>query len=159
MTSNQKSFTTTLVSDDNGRVLVPVPFNPDTAWGRKLTHRVAGSVNGHSVRGELEDRGSGVALFLGPAWRRDCGFEQGDEVEVMLFPEGPQRDSLAPDIAAALAAEPEAGEFSDSLAQFYRKAFLKWIDATKRRPDLRRVRIDEMVDLLKAGRKERPTPP
>lgn len=156
MEPKQKSFTVTLVSDDAGRVIVPVPFSPDTAWGRKLSHRVAGSVNGHSVRGELEDRGGGVALVLGPAWRRDCGLEQGDEVKVTLVPEGPQRDSLAPDITAALDAEPEAGEFFDSLAQFYRKAFLKWIDGTKRRPDLRQVRIDEMVDLLKAGRKERP---
>jgi hypothetical protein len=156
MNQSQKSFTADLVSDDAGRVMVPVPFNPDTAWGRKLSHRVAGSVNGHAVRGELEDRGSGVAFVLGPAWRRDCGLEQGDKVKVILFPEGPQRESLAPDIAAALAAEPEAGELFDSLAQFYRKAFLKWIDATKRRPDLRQVRIDEMVDLLKAGRKERP---
>ena len=75
---------------------------------------------------------------------------------MVLEPEGPQRDDLAPDIVAALDAEPEAGEFFDSLAQFYRRAYLRWIDATKRRPDVRAERIAEMVELLQAGRKERP---
>ena len=55
-----------------------------------------------------------------------------------------------------MAAEPAASAFFDGLAQFYRKAYLSWIDATKRRPDQRAARIAEMVELLKAGRKQRP---
>jgi hypothetical protein len=31
------------------------------------------------------------------------------------------------------------------LAQFYRRAYLRWIDATKRSPDKRAARIAEMV--------------
>ena len=68
----------------------------------------------------------------------------------------PQRGDLAGDIAAALAANPAAGAFFDTLAQFYRKAYLRWIDATTRRPDVRAARIAEVVDLLAAGIKERP---
>ena len=49
-----------------------------------------------------------------------------------------------------------AGAFFDGLAQFYRRAFLRWIDATKRRPDERARRIAEMIDLLRRGEKERP---
>ena len=56
----------------------------------------------------------------------------------------------------APAAEPDAAAFFDGLAQFYRRAYLRWIDATKRRPDLRAERIVEVVNLLKAGIKERP---
>ncbi len=52
--------------------------------------------------------------------------------------------------------EPSTGAFFDSLAQFYRTAYLRWIDATKRRPEQRAVRIAEMVVLLTAGIKERP---
>ena len=74
---------------------------------------------------------------------------------VELALEGPQRGDLADDIAAALAANPAAGEFFDSLAQFYRKAYMRWIDATTRLPDLRAARINELVDLLAAGIKER----
>ena len=75
-----------------------------------------------------------------------------------MHPEGPQRGDLAEDIAAALAANPAASTFWDTLAQFYRKAYLRWINATTRRPDLRAVRIAEVVDLLAAGVKERPRP-
>jgi hypothetical protein len=60
---------------------------------------------------------------------------------VVLEPEGPQRADLATDIAAALDAAPEAAAFFDSLAQFYRTAWLRWIDSTKRRPDQRPIRI------------------
>lgn len=73
----------------------------------------------------------------------------------MLEPEGPQRADLAPDIAAALDAEPDAAAFFDSLAQFYRKAWLRWIDSTKRNPEQRPARIAEMVRNLIEGRKER----
>jgi uncharacterized protein YdeI (YjbR/CyaY-like superfamily) len=72
-----------------------------------------------------------------------------------LAPEGPQRVDLADDLAAALAANPAAAAFFDTLAQFYRKAYLSWIDGTKRRPDVRAARIAEVVDLLAAGIKQR----
>ena len=86
------------------------------------------------------------------------GIAIGDEVMVELAPEGPQRGDLANDVANALAANPAAGAFFDTLAQFYRKAYLRWIDATTRRPDLRAARIAEVVGLLAAGVKERPRP-
>jgi len=44
------------------------------------------------------------------------------------------------------------------LAQFYRRACLRYIDATTRRPDLRASRIAEVVGPLAAGVKERPRP-
>ncbi|MGH3256737.1 MAG: YdeI/OmpD-associated family protein [Streptosporangiaceae bacterium] len=77
----------------------------------------------------------------------------GNEVIIELAPEGPQRGDLAEDISAALAANPAAAAFFDTLAQFYRKAYLRWIDATTRRPDLRAARIAEVVDLLGPGSK------
>jgi hypothetical protein len=66
------------------------------------------------------------------------------------------RADLAEDIAGALAAHPEAGAFFDSLAQFYRRAYLLWIDATKRHAEKRAQRIAEMIRLLEAGHKQRP---
>jgi uncharacterized protein YdeI (YjbR/CyaY-like superfamily) len=99
---------------------------------------------------------SGWAFTLSPARMRDLGIVAGDEVIVELAPEGPQRADLAADIRAALEANPAAAAFFDTLAQFYRKAYLRWIDATTRRPDLRAARIAEVVNLLAAGIKERP---
>ena len=151
----QQRYATTLVTEHR-RVFVPVPFDPDAAWGHKLEHHVRGTINGMDVRGVLEPLDNGRGLVLGPAWRRDCHLADGAAVEVMLEPEGPQRDDLADDIAEAFAADPAAAAFFDSLAQFYRRAYLRYIDATKRRPDERAARIAEVVTLLVAGVKERP---
>jgi uncharacterized protein YdeI (YjbR/CyaY-like superfamily) len=87
---------------------------------------------------------------------REAGIAVGADVIVELAPEGPQRSDLADDIAAALEASPAAAAFFDTLAQFYRKAYLRYIDATARRPDLRAARIAEVADLLAAGIKQRP---
>jgi Bacteriocin-protection, YdeI or OmpD-Associated/Domain of unknown function (DUF1905) len=152
----QRSFTVTVEAHGRGRVVVPVPFDPDEVRGTKGRHHVTGTVNGRPVRGVIEPAGRGRDVVLGPAWRRGCGIGPGDEVAVVLAAEGPQRGDLAPDVVAALEAEPGAAEFFDSLAQFYRRAYLRWIDGTKSRPDVRAARIAEMVELLKAGRKERP---
>jgi hypothetical protein len=148
-------FAATVTVDRQGRTHVSVPFEPNAVWGAKPRHHVTGTVAGCGVRGALDAAGGGVVLILGPAWNRGCGPADGMTVEVVLAPEGPQRADLAPDVAAALDASPAAGAFFDSLAQFYRNAFLRWIDATKRRPEQRPVRIAEMIRLLKEGKKER----
>ena len=154
--ADAERFTATLVGDRKERVFVPVPFDPDVVWGRKAVHHIHGTVAGMGVRGVIEPLDDGRGVVLGPAWRRDCGLAAGDVVDVVLRPEGPQRDDLAEDVAAALATNPQAGEFFDSIAQFYRRAYLRYIDATKRRPDQRVARIAEVVALLAAGVKERP---
>ena len=149
-------FDVTVAAGRGGKLLVPVPFDPDQVWGAKERHHVAGTVNGARVRAVLEPAGDGFGFTLGPKSPGGYGVAAGDQVTVEIGPEGPQRDDLAEDVAAALAAEPEAGAFFDSLAQFYRRAYLRWIDATKRRPGQRAERIAEMVELLKSGTKQRP---
>ena len=141
-----------------GRAVIAVPFDPDQAWGAKAEHLVGGTINGRQVRGTIAPGDGGWAFTVSPMWMRDTGVAVGDEVIVELAPEGPQRGDLADDIAAALVANPAAAAFFDTLAQFYRKAYLRWIDATTRRPDLRAARITEVVDLLAAGIKQRPRP-
>jgi hypothetical protein len=148
-------FAATVTVDRQGRTHVPVPFEPDAVWGAKPRHHVTGTVAGCGVRGVLDAADGGAVLILGPAWSRGCGPADGTTVEVALAPEGPQRTDLAPDVAAALDASPAAAAFFDSLAQFYRNAFLRWIDATKRRPEQRPLRIAEMIRLLEEGRKQR----
>jgi hypothetical protein len=153
-----RTFSAVVTSDERRRVLVPLPFDPDQAWGAKPKHHVTGTVNGMGVRAVVEALADGHGILLGPAWRRGCGINPGDRVEVVLKPEGPQREGLAPDFASALEGEPAAAEFFDSLAQFYRNAYVKWIDATKRSPETRAARIAETIRLLKEGQKERPGP-
>jgi hypothetical protein len=149
-----RRFTATADADGRGRVVVPVPFDPDEVWGVKSRHHVTGTVNAVRFRGAIEPADRRIVFT--PAWLRDNDLAPGDRVEIELSPEGPQRADLAEDVAAALDAAPAAAAFFDSLAQFYRRAYLRWVDGTKRRPELRAARIAEMVELLAAGIKQRP---
>jgi hypothetical protein len=145
-------FRAVIAADPEGRAVITVPFDPDETWGAKANHPVNGTIDGRRFRTRLSPGGSGWVLPV----RVGAGVAIGDDVTVELAPEGPQRGDLADDIAAALAADPAAGAFFDTLAQFYRKAYLRWIDATTRRPDVRAARIAEVTGLLAAGIKERP---
>jgi Bacteriocin-protection, YdeI or OmpD-Associated/Domain of unknown function (DUF1905) len=158
-------FDAHVTSDSNDRAVIAVPFDPDETWGAKAYHPVGGTIQttagincGRRLRGRLTPDGDRWVFTINPMWMRDTGVAVGDEVVVELEPEGPQRADLADDIASALAGNPAAAAFFDTLAQFYRKAYLRWIDATTRRPDVRAARIAEVVDLLAAGVKERPQP-
>jgi hypothetical protein len=149
----QLRFTTTITKAGT-RVVVIVPFDPNEAWGKKDRHYVAGSINGCQIRARLENNANGWFFSIGPAWRSHNGLDVGAKVEVELLPEGPQSELLAPDIAAALDAEPSAKVFFDGLASFYRKNFVRWIESAKR-PETRSARVAEMVRMLKAGRRQK----
>ena len=138
------------------RVYLVLQFDSERVMGSKARYHVRGTFNGRDVRGALEQSSKGHLLPLGPAYRRGAGLHLDDLVAVTLMPDGPQSDSVAPDIAAALGDEPEAARFFDGLASFYRKNYLRWINATRRSPDVRAQRIAELVDLMKAGQKQRP---
>jgi hypothetical protein len=152
----ERRFRAEIEGSDKGRAFVALPFDPAEAWGPRARYHVRGTIDGCPVRGPLSESGRGHFLPLGAAYRRDAGLAVGAQVTVVLAVEGPQRDGLAPDLAAALDAAPEAGRFFDALATFYRKGYLRWVDATKRSPELRAARIAELVELLRAGHKERP---
>ena len=151
-------FSTRVTEDPHGHGVITVPFDPDAAWGVKAVHHVNGTVNGRRVRVTLAPGDSGWSFTLNPSRMLGIGIVAGSEVTVELAPEGPQRADLAEDIAAALADNPAAGAFFDTLAQFYRRAYLRYIDATTRRPDVRAARIAEVTGLLENGIKERPRP-
>jgi hypothetical protein len=145
---------TAMVTKTGSKTFITIPFNPNQVWGVKQRHHTTGTINGRSWRGALASDGDQYVLPFGSAWRRDNGVEAGVEVEVELTPEGPQTGALAPDIAAALDAAPEARAFFASLATFYRNGYLRWIEGA-RRPETRQERIAELIGLLRAGKKQR----
>lgn len=150
----KKKFTALVEGDEKGGAVVKLPFDPSALWGKKPRHRVSGLVDGQKIRAIIAS--DDPVLLLTPMWRRDCGVDVGKKAAIELWPEGPQQSDLAEDVLAALKAEPKALAFFDDLAQFYRKAYITWIDGTKKRPEERARRIKELVKLLKAGVKQRP---
>ena len=154
--ARSRRFTATVGDAGRGRAVILLTFDPDAAWGAKRQHHVRGTVAGKKVRGPLRLTPDGWALILGAAWLRDNPLPETGTVDVVLEPEGPQNADLAPDLAAAFESSPQAAAFFASLATFYRKGYLRWLDGASRRPEIRARRVRELVGYLEEGRKERP---
>jgi hypothetical protein len=135
------------------RSFIALPFDADEAWGARDRHSLTGSVGGCKWRGALATIGDRGGIALGPVWLRDAGLNVGDVAEVALSPEGPQAESLAEDIAAALRAEPKASAFFDSLQTFHRNNYMRWLDSAKK-PETRAKRVREMVAMLLRGERK-----
>jgi len=151
-----RGFRECAVRTATGGVTIPVPFDPAGAWGLRDRYHVTGTIDGLGFRTTLVRRESSWQIALGPKSSSGARLRDGQQVEVAVWPEGPQASQLAPDVADALAARPNAQAAFDGLATFYRKGWVRWIDATKHRPQVRAKRIAEMVRLVEAGYKERP---
>jgi bacteriocin resistance YdeI/OmpD-like protein/uncharacterized protein DUF1905 len=154
-----RSFRSRAASRPSGGAIIPLPFDPADAWGPRERYHVNGTIQGVRFRGPLIHRDGAWQIELGMKSPSASGLRDTQEVSVEIWPEGPQHDQLASDIADALSARPQALRSFEGLATFYRKGWLRWIDGTKRRPDVRAARIAEMVRLVEAGHKERPTGP
>ena len=137
-----------------GGIAIKLPFDPAAEWGSRDRYDLTGTIAGHRFRGKLTPRDDAFYMDLGPAWCRDARFAPDMPVAVSMVPEGPQVAAMAPDVAAALDAEPDARRFFEALPTFYRKNFMRWIDSAKR-PETRARRIAETVATLKAGQRER----
>lgn len=113
--------TVTAVGDRTG---IALPFDPDKVWGPRGRHTVEGTIGGHAWRGPLDQIGDGLAVAIDTAWH-DTHIGIGATVEVVLAAEDPRVDNVAPDVAAALAADPEAHAFFDGLAGHYPRNFMR----------------------------------
>ena len=145
-----KRFTSQIVRQRT-KTYLPIPFDPNEAWGGKDRYYVKGTVGGYRIRGLLRLENETYVLPLGPAWLRDNHIPAAASVDAVLEPDGPQVEALAADVAQAFTASPDAEKFFQSVAPFYRKNFLRWIDQAKR-SETRAARISEMVKMLEAGK-------
>jgi hypothetical protein len=103
-----RQFTTTLADNGRGGAFLAVPFDPDQVWAVKRRHHVTGTVNGCRVRGVIETGDGPAGFTVGATWLRGFrGVAIGDTVTVVIAPEGPQREDLDDDVAAALDGNPE----------------------------------------------------
>jgi hypothetical protein len=150
----QRRSRVTPVSRPGGGLSVAIPFDPALAWGERDEYHVHGTLGGQPFRGPLSTIEGSWFLRLGPSWCRAPGFRPGDEVDLVIGPEGSQSTTLGADVAAAFAAEPAAARFFDSLPSFYRNNYARWIEGAKR-PETRARRIADTVELARLGRRER----
>ena len=148
----KKSFKAVVAEGKNGAAHIALPFDPDEVWGKQPRHRLSGTIDGQKSALHPGSRRSG------PEAHAQCGGATAASRSARKSAwccgrRDRSKSDLAPDFLAALKAEPKALAFFTDLAQFYRKAYLRWIDATKKKPDERVRRIRETVKLLE-GRRE-----
>jgi hypothetical protein len=148
-----RRFRTTAIGRPRGGIAIPLPFDPAEAWGDHVRYDVHGTIGGFRVRGQLSSTSDDWRLELGPAWCRDPRVGAGREVDVELRPEPPHMASIADDVRVAITADPVADRRFGSLATFYRKGFIDWIESAKR-PETRVQRIEQTVAALHAGRRQ-----
>lgn len=150
---NGQTFRSKLTKSGS-KVILPIPFDPNEAWGAKDRHYVHGKIHEIVFRGLIQFDGSSYFLPVGPAWLRDAHLNLDEELEITLDAEGPLVGRIAEDVGAALEANPQAKAFFESLPTFYRNNYMRWLESAKR-VETRRARIREWITLLAAGKRER----
>lgn len=141
---------TARIEKAGGKAFVPIPGDPSALWGERRRYDAAGTIGGHGWRGKVTAYGDRWGLPVGPVWLRDNGRSVGDEVEAVIGLEGPQIETLAGDVRAALLADPEAAANFAGMTTHCRKNYMRWVDEAKR-PETRAARIAEMVRMVAAG--------
>jgi hypothetical protein len=147
------TFTATAEARPRGGISIGLPFQPADVWGDRDRYYVTGVIEGYPMRATIAAAEEPV-LELGPSWCRDPRVGAGATLRVTLRPEGPQIDELERDFGEALRADAVARRNFESLATFYRKAFVTWVDGA-RKQEARAHRVRKTVAALRAGRRER----
>jgi bifunctional DNA-binding transcriptional regulator/antitoxin component of YhaV-PrlF toxin-antitoxin module len=148
-----RTFEAVVEADDRGRVSITIPFDPSALWGVRPRHHVSGTLNGHPFEGSLGVRGGRVFFPLAKKVRADAGIKPGDVIEVTLAPVAERSESVPPELAEALAADPAARTFFDGLSGFYRRQYAESLADGD--PATRRRRAAQVIDLLRQGRTSR----
>lgn len=147
-------FETTVEAGERGRVFITIPFNPMEAWGKRQRHYVKGTLNNYPFRGALGVKGGQYFMPLNKELRQGAELSPGNIIAVSMEPDEPEQAAIPEDVLSALEEVPEAKMFFDSLTTFQRNEYIEWIEAAKK-AETRASRINEIVSLLKAGKKQR----
>jgi hypothetical protein len=111
------------------------------------------TINGYTYR-------STVAPFAGPVYmlplaaehRNAAGVQGGDEVDVTLeLDTAPREVEVPPELAAALAAAPDAKAFFDGLSYSNKRVFTLSVEGTKN-PETKARRVEKAIALMREGR-------
>jgi bifunctional DNA-binding transcriptional regulator/antitoxin component of YhaV-PrlF toxin-antitoxin module len=136
-----------------GGAFVTIPFDVEQVFGAKRVP-VKATIDGEPYRGSLVRMGGpDHMLIVLKEIREKIGKGPGDEVEVTVEKDDePRVVQPPPELAAALAADPDAAAHFERLAYSHRREYVKWIEEAKR-PETRAGRVGKAVAMLRDGRK------
>ena len=130
---------------------IPVPDDVVAALGAGRKPAVRVTIGGHSYRSTVGSRGGRYLLPLSAENRQAAGVSAGDDVDVELEVDTePRQVDVPPDLAAALAADPEAEAAFGRLPYSHRLRWVLSVDEAKSE-ETRRRRITKTVEALRSG--------
>lgn len=140
-------FETVLEAEDSG-VFFEVPLDVPAVFGK-----VRGTINGQPFRSTVAVYGGRSYLPVKRALREAAGVEPGDTVVIELEADDqPRTVDPPPDLAAALAADPEAKAAFDGLSFTHQREYAEWVTEAKREATRGR-RVSQTLQMLKDGRR------
>lgn len=144
-------FRATILSGGKTATGIPVPEEVVEALGKRAKVKV--TINGgHTYRSSIASMGGRYLISLSSENREKAGVGAGDEVDVDVELDTDKREvELAPDFAAALAAEPAAKAFFEGLSYSNQRWHTLAIDGAKT-DETRQRRIAKSVATLKENR-------
>jgi hypothetical protein len=145
-------FTTTIMGSGN-KAGIEVPEEVISALGAGKRPPVVVTINGKSYRSSVAVMGGQNLIGVSTANREFTGVSAGDTVEVDVeLDTQPRIIEVPDDLAAALAAEPEAQAFYATLNYSAQRRYVEPLGDAKTE-ETRARRIAKVVADLKAGRK------
>ena len=112
---------------------------------------VVATVNGYTWRTSVARMGGEFLLGLSREVRDGAGVQAGDEAEVTIeLDEAPREVDVPADLAAALAADPQATASFERMTFTHRKEYARWVAEAKREAT-RQDRVTKTIERLKAG--------
>lgn len=154
--SRKRTFEAVIQSaGEGGGAFVDVPFDVQKEYGKGRVPILA-HIESEPYRGTLVRMGREChMLLIRKDIREKIAKGVGDTVHVTLEEDTQPRTIEVPeDLATALAGNPKAAAFFDTLSFTHRKEYVQWV--TEARRDATRVaRVQKAVRLLEEGKKER----
>lgn len=127
-------------------LVVPPEIIEQLGAGKKPPVRV--TVNGYEYRTTIGVMSGTAMVPVSAAVRKDAGLAAGDEVDVQLVVDTSTRDVRVPeDLAAELAANPEAKRFFETLSNSLQRYHVDNIDGAKT-VETRQRRVDKAIRLF-----------
>jgi hypothetical protein len=145
-------FRTTILQGGKTATGIQVPDEVVEALGAGKRPAVRVTINGYTYRSTVAVVGGRYMVGVSAENRAGAGVAGGDEVDVDVeLDTAPREVDVPPDLAAALAAEPEARRTFEGLSYSNRSWHVLQVTGAKTE-ETRQRRIARSVDALKQGR-------
>jgi antitoxin component of MazEF toxin-antitoxin module len=145
-------FTTRIFLDGNNTgIEVPADIVEQLGGGKRPSVNV--TIGSFSYRSTIAPMGGRFLIPLSAARRQEAGLAGGDQVEVELtLDTAPREVEIPPDLAEALAGDPKARHFFESLSYSNQLRHVLSVNDAKT-PETRLRRIEKAMDILRAEKK------